>query len=135
MAVKTYDLLEKKLKLATISLVNKTAATIIDETIQSMRVRKSGVKYSKYPNVSSAAGETPAYQSGDLARSITKKLTIHPFGATAIISVGIDYAPYLVRMGRPILTPSAKKQKMPFLINAKRILQQTIGGKVAYGNI
>ena len=137
MAVTTYELLEKKLKTASIALVNKTAATIIDETIQSMRARKSGVKYrSQYmPNRSSAPGETPAYQTGALARSINKKLTISPIGVMAVISVGAEYAPYLVNLGRPILTPAAKKQKMPFLLNAKRIIQETIGGKVYYGNI
>lgn len=132
--VTTYSLLEKKLKMATLALVNKTAAAIIDDTIQSMRIRKSGVHHSGQPNPSSVAGETPAWQTGNLARSITKKLTLGLTSASAIISVGAEYAPYLVRKNRLILSPAATKQKMPFLINAKRVLQQTLGGKVQYAS-
>lgn len=120
--------------MATLSLVNKTAASIIDDTIQSMRIRKSGVHYSGQPNPSSIAGETPAWQTGNLARSMTKKLTLGLTAATAVITVGAEYAPYLVRRSRPILSPAASKHKMPFLLSAKRILQQTLGGKVQYGS-
>jgi hypothetical protein len=131
--VDTLDLLNKKLKLAAIGLVNKTAASIIDQTIQSMRIRKSGVKYTSLANRSSARGETPAYQSGDLARSIEKKLTISPISVTATITVGTDYSRHLVRLGRPILSPAAKKAKIPFLMNARRLLGEIGGGSVSYG--
>ena len=102
------------LKGATVALVQKTADDIVNDTIDSFKARKTGRKHRNLLNRSSAVGETPAWQTGGLANSITTDLDINPISVTATIKVNADYAKYLVGSGRPILSPAARKHGVLF---------------------
>lgn len=116
------------MKLGVESLVKSTAEEIVRDTIDSFKAIKTGRQYSTLINISSAPGETPAFQSGDLARSITTTFHSTPFGAEAEIRVNAEYAKYLVANGRPILSPAVNKQRFTFRDKILRLSNTLSGG-------
>lgn len=109
--VNTFSKYAASIRAGALTLVEKVADRIIIDTIDSFKARKTGRLYSTLPNRSSAPGETPAFQTGNLAQSITKTSRLTQFGAEAEIKVTADYAKYLVSNNRPILSPAGRKHR------------------------
>lgn len=109
-----------------LKVVQKAADGIVADVIDNMKARKTGEQYSTLPNRSSAKGETPAYQSGNLAQSIKVSVKPIPLGAEAEIRVTAEYAKYLAK-DRPILSFGAAKYKSQ-VRNGVIILMRKAGG-------
>jgi hypothetical protein len=122
-----YSTYGTSMKAAALQLVKKVANGLITDTIDSFRATKSGNVYSSLPNRSSAPGETPAFQSGELARSITMTSMPTPLGAEAEVRVTAEYAKYLVANKRPILSANSDKYRS-ILRNGVLVLSNKLQG-------
>lgn len=82
-----------------------------------MRSGKSGRKYANLPNQSSAAGESPAVQSGKLISSLERTLELDVRGHAAATVSSDDDKAALLEYGtsqmspRPFMRPSIDKNK------------------------
>ena len=102
------------------NLVGRYAIKLEQEAIKDAVSIKSGVKYSNLPNQSSAPGETPAEQSGQLLQSIVAKFANE--GLQVAVGPTVDYAVYLHEgkkeqpdTKRPIMEPALERLTMPFM--------------------
>lgn len=96
---------------ALVAIVEGGSTIVHDWIVEDMGGAKSGRSYSHLPNRSSAAGETPAVQSGELVNSLERKTTRSSRGrATAVVTTANDHAALLEygssRMApRPFMRP------------------------------
>ncbi len=121
MAIKSTFL--DKLKLAAIKAVEETADKIFEETKASFLINKTGIKHRRLPRPSSAIGETPAYQTGQLSRSMKKDTIVTSNYVESTLSVNVPYAEYLVRKERPILSYGAKKHKVSMFLKGISLIK------------
>lgn len=93
------------------------AEIALDWMVADMQGGKSGRQYSHLPNQSSAPGESPAVQSGDLVRSLEQVLELDVTArATAVVSSDDNKAAMLEygtsKMApRPFMRPSIDENK------------------------
>ncbi len=104
------------IRIKSIKAVEVISSRIMEDTKGSFLASKSGIKYKRLPNRSSAIGETPAYQTGELYRSIKNDITITPMYVESVISANTPYSKYLVNKKRPILTYGLSKNRLSMFI-------------------
>jgi hypothetical protein len=115
----------KQVKEIVRSVVGDYAKRIRDRMADSMREPKSGIHHPGLPNRSSAIGEAPAVQSGDLINSLKIRHNRSGIGWSAEIgSFGeVEYAAYLdPDMARYFAYPALARHADDFVRELQRAL-------------
>lgn len=102
----------------------ETAENVLEEARVLMESSGGGVQYPGLPNRSSAPGEAPAVQSGQLISSGEARGQ----GSAVIVAFTAEHAPYMefgtsTIAPRPFLRPAVDKERPKALIRARKIIR------------